>query len=220
MPTLTIVPENVTTHSTNSPDEAAALVGSNVWDTDLASYSFVDAEYHTTLPAFRFSYVVGEIPAAALTTVGSRLTGITANLTAKYGDDDDAAGDQIGLTVILGNWDGGGSSFVQLTRQGSASDGTLRVDQGNTATTSYTSSTWVGVNTTTQASVETIAAALAEGFISVRTSLVPPPPFTTRAWVYTLTLDLEYEGGDIPPRRIFGRTDGKTHGAPRLFGNR
>jgi hypothetical protein len=26
--------------------------------------------------------------------------------------------------------------------------------------------------------------------------------------------------GVIPPRRIFQRTDGKTHGAPRLFGNR
>jgi hypothetical protein len=30
----------------------------------------------------------------------------------------------------------------------------------------------------------------------------------------------EVVSGGIPPRRIFQRTDGKTHGAPRLFGNR
>jgi hypothetical protein len=40
------------------------------------------------------------------------------------------------------------------------------------------------------------------------------------AFGYRFTFEGEDVAGAIPPRRIFGRTDGKTHGAPRLFGNR
>jgi hypothetical protein len=82
-----------------------------------------------------------------------------------------------------------------------------------------------GVERVTQAMIEAGTVEYASGHALLNDTIFPGSGTAAfdSLWTY-IALRVTYDGEavttGIPPRRIFQRTDGKTHGAPRLFGNR
>jgi hypothetical protein len=204
MPTVTTVPENVTTHTSGTPLHTPDVVGADAWDADTSSYSFTAS----TEFGSRFAYTQGDIPTTAIDAVAAgTLLSLTCYLTAKYDDDDALATTTPSLTILLGT----GTDRVSLCRQDEISGhrDAFHVDDANQ--NDYVTNTWAVLNSsTTLATPEQIALAFSQGVVTVASPLVASMgnPFSTYATTYALSFAAELEGPAAtasPHRRIFGR---------------
>lgn len=196
---------------------AGSLVGSDPWDASTSTYSHTE-----TVGALHqhWGLAVGAIPTNVLDAVTAYgLVSVSVAITAEYTDDDVAAGLNPYLLVVM--YPPGGTE-VLLVRDPDT-DAAFLLDARD-MTETHTADQWL-TGSLVPASTGELTAALLSGQIKVSTPAdfySYPVEFSTYATVYTLSMTVTVDVPAItgtPPRRIFGRHDGATHGAKRVLGN-
>lgn len=199
--TLNVVPQVEFIYGTAGPSTLDPPSGTgNVWDADTGTFSYITSQFDRTTitPLTGVDYYTiahGVIPDEAMEIIATYgIDDLTLMFTAKY--DDDAGGTnpgaEPGFGILL-------SDSLNLAPTGATGADRHGFAVADNVMHSYTSNTWVLLNTTTLATIDQIAAALNDGYIDVAVPIIHSAgDFTTRGWIYALSFDLTYVTYTIP----------------------